>query len=127
MALVGDIDAMFHQVRVAENERDALRFLWWTDGDVSKEAAVYRMNVHLFGGTWSPSCCNFALRRIAMDNETTYKPKTISTVLRNCYVDDFLQSVEDEEQAVQLVAELYKNFCKRVVSDRPSGSATTEW
>lgn len=54
MALVGDIDAMFHQVRVAENERDALRFLWWTDGDVSKEAAVYRMNVHLFGGNMEP-------------------------------------------------------------------------
>ena len=68
VALIGDIEAMFHQVRVAENDLDAFRILWWTDGDMSKNAAVYRMNVYLFGGTWNPSC-NVALRRTSMDNE----------------------------------------------------------
>lgn len=29
VAVVGDIEAMFHQVRVTPSDRDALRFLWW--------------------------------------------------------------------------------------------------
>ena len=29
IAFMGDIDAMFHQVRVPEGQRDFLRFLWW--------------------------------------------------------------------------------------------------
>ena len=65
------------------------------------------MYVHLFGGTCSPSRCNFVRRETAMEeNKATYQPKTIGTVLRNFYVDSCLQSVEDEEQGVRLVAEL---------------------
>ena len=90
VALTGNIEAMFHQVRVAENDHDELTYLWWTDGDMSMNAAAYRMNIHLFGGTWSPSCCNFVLRRTAMENEATHQPKTVGVVLRNFYVDDWL-------------------------------------
>ena len=31
--------------------RDYLRFLWWNDGDISREPEEYRMAVHLFGAT----------------------------------------------------------------------------
>jgi len=64
------------------------------------------MNVHLFGGTWSPSCCNFALRHVALDNQREFSSDTVNTVLRNFYVDDCLKSVENEEQAGCLVKEL---------------------
>ena len=30
IALMADVEGMFHQVRVSEQDRDALRFLWWT-------------------------------------------------------------------------------------------------
>ena len=49
VAFMGDIQAMFHQVKVAEEDRDFLRFLWWPDGDITKDPAQYRMTVHLFG------------------------------------------------------------------------------
>ena len=29
----------------------------------------YEINVHVFGGTLSPSCSNYALRRTAADNK----------------------------------------------------------
>lgn len=29
IAIVADIEAMFHQVRVIDSDRDAIRFLWW--------------------------------------------------------------------------------------------------
>ncbi len=54
VAFTCDIESMFHQVRVNEEHRDYLRFLWWTDGDISKDPEEYRMKVHLFGATSSP-------------------------------------------------------------------------
>ena len=69
IAFIGDIEAMFHQVRVPKYHRDFLRFLWWPDGDLSRDLEEYQMNVHLFGAVSSPSCSNFALRRVADDAE----------------------------------------------------------
>jgi len=37
VALMCDIEGMFHQVRVAEQDRDLLGFLGWEDGDTTKE------------------------------------------------------------------------------------------
>ena len=31
-AVMSDVEAMYHQVIVPEEQRDALRFLWWADG-----------------------------------------------------------------------------------------------
>jgi len=31
IALVADVEAMFHQVLVSPRDRDSLRFLWWLD------------------------------------------------------------------------------------------------
>jgi len=58
VAFMGDIQAMFHQVRVAEGDRDFLRFLWWPDGDINKDFVEFRMTVHLFGSVSSPSCAS---------------------------------------------------------------------
>ena len=30
VALVGDIESMFHQVKVRPEDQDSLRFLWWS-------------------------------------------------------------------------------------------------
>ncbi|XP_046555300.1 uncharacterized protein LOC124264596 [Haliotis rubra] len=103
---MGDIEAMFHQVRVAEEHRNALRFLWWPDGDVSRQFEIYRMTVHLFGGVWSPSCASFAVRRTAEDHRADFNPETIRTILENLYVDDCLKSVASVSKAIHLVKEL---------------------
>jgi len=58
VALVSDIEAMFHQVKVDPKDADALRFLWWPDDDLSQQPIEYKMEVHLFGSTSSPSCAN---------------------------------------------------------------------
>ena len=63
VALMGDIEAMFLQVRIPTEERDYLRFLWWPEGNTNLEPTEYRMCVHLFGATSSPFCSNMALRQ----------------------------------------------------------------
>ena len=45
-AMTADIQAMYLQVRIPEQERDCLRFLWLENGEVKS----YRMTSHLFGG-----------------------------------------------------------------------------
>ena len=70
------------------------------------------MVVHIFGATSSPSCANFALQQCARDNVGKFKTETITTVLRNFYVDDCLKSVEDEEEALTLAKDL-KVMCYR--------------
>lgn len=120
VALMADVEAMFHQVRVPTAERDVLRFLWYPEGDLDQAAAEYRMSVHLFGGTWSPSCCSYALKRAADDNQSKYSAVTVQTVKDNFYVDDCLVSVADEDEAIKLASEL-----RSVLSE--GGFKLTKW
>jgi hypothetical protein len=106
VALMADVEAMFHQVRVCRDDQDVLRFLWWPEGRLGDQPASYRMTVHLFGGTWSPSCCTYALQRTVEDYGRQYSALARETVLRNFYVDDCLKSVTTEQEAVDLVREL---------------------
>ena len=112
VACMGDIQAMFYQVKVAEQDRDFLRFLWWPDGDLSKELAEYRMAVHMFGAVSSPSCASYALRKTADDNSADFSAETVLAVKQNFYVDDCLLSLSSEEAAMQRVQEL-SALCKR--------------
>ena len=61
VAIMADIEAMFYQVFVANQHRSLLSFLWWENGDIKEQPQRYHMNVHVFGGTSSPSCSNYAL------------------------------------------------------------------
>ena len=61
VAFMCDIEGMFHQVRANKEQRDLLRFLWWEDGDATKDPQEYRITVPLFGATSSLGCGNFGL------------------------------------------------------------------
>ena len=106
IAVMADIQAMFHQVRVTQEDQDTLRFLWWPEGNLSEFPMSYKMTVHLFGGTWSPSCCTYALQCIAKDNAGSYSPATLETITQNLYVDDCLKSMSTISEAINLVSEL---------------------
>ena len=84
----------------------ALRFLWWPQGNTDEAPRTYRMTVHLFGGTWSPSCCTYAVHRTVQDNAHQFSEAACETVKRNFYVDDCLKSVSTVEEAVTLTKEL---------------------
>ena len=106
IALVSDIEGMFHQIKVDPKDYDALRFLWWQDGDLTQQPVEYRMVVHLFGSMSSPSCARFCLRKTALDNTGDFGHQVIDTVLENFYVDDCLKTVSSKAVAVQLRIDL---------------------
>ncbi|XP_035989441.1 uncharacterized protein LOC118561455 [Fundulus heteroclitus] len=99
IAIMADIQAMFHQVYVPEKHRDFLRFLWWPNGNTSQVPQEYRMTVHLFGAVSSPSCANYALRRTAEDNAQQFPVEVVSTIKHNFYVDDCLKSLPTADEA----------------------------
>ncbi|XP_022790440.1 LOW QUALITY PROTEIN: uncharacterized protein LOC111329941 [Stylophora pistillata] len=83
IAIAADIEAMFHQVYVEPKDRDALRFLWWPNGDFNEEPREYCMVKHLFGATSSPSCANFCLKRTASIYQSEFDHVTVQVVKKN--------------------------------------------
>lgn len=120
VAVMADVEAMFHQVKVPDEDSDLLRFLWWTSGNITQEMVEYKMVVHIFGATSSPSCASFALRKCAKDNRDQSNSQAVDTVLHNFYVDDCLKSVSSEEEAIQLYNTL-RAICQK------GGFRLTKW
>ena len=106
IALMADIEGMFHRVQVPVEDCDMLRFLWWPDGDFDQGLVEYPMTVHLFGAASSPSCTNFALHRTADDNAYNFSELAVETIKKNFYVDDCLKSVPSGEEGAGLAREL---------------------
>ena len=111
VAVMADIEAMFHQVRVPERFQNYLRFLWWPEGDFSRDLIDHQMTVHLFGSTSSPSCANFALRRTTTDNRIKFGEEAATVLHRNFYVDDMLKSFKSSSVAVDVFPKVVQ-MCK---------------
>ena len=54
------------------------------------------MCTHLFGAVSSPSSSNYAFKRTAVDNSTSFVVDPSETVIKNFYVDNLLKSVKNE-------------------------------
>ena len=106
VAVVADIKSMFFQVKCQPQDRSALRFLYWENGDPDQEVKIYQSTVHCFGLTCSPCVASYALTRTATDNETDFSEAAVQNVKSNFYVDDWLTSVRNVQEAVELTKEV---------------------
>ncbi|KAG1713967.1 RNA-directed DNA polymerase from mobile element jockey [Nymphon striatum] len=97
-AAMGDIEAMYMQVKVPPSQRDLIRFLWCnSDGSNIKS---YRMTSHIFGGVWSPAAALFALQHCAtFSNDKRVK----GIILKSFYVDDMLASFQSLQKMKTVV------------------------
>lgn len=111
IAIICDVERMFHQFLVTPESRDYLRFLWWENGDLEKEPQEYRMTVHLFGASSSPGCANFGLKYLAQLHENDF-PSAASFIKKNFYVDDGLTSVATVKEAKELILDT-QDICRR--------------
>ena len=48
IALIADMEVMFHQCFVLPEDQNYLRFLWWLGGNTEKPPETHCMKVHLF-------------------------------------------------------------------------------
>ncbi|XP_065092441.1 uncharacterized protein LOC135713285 [Ochlerotatus camptorhynchus] len=118
IAIVGDIKEMFHQLRIRDEDKQSQRFLFCLEPGSNPQ--IYIMDVATFGATCSPSLAQFVKNVNAKEFAETF-PRAVNAIIHNHYVDDFLDSVDTEEEAVALINEVkyihsqagfeIRNFC----------------
>ena len=101
---MSDNEATFYQVPFQPNDCDYLHFPWWQD--LEKELEEYRMCVHLFGGAPLTTCANYALKKMAEDNQQDFDTITVESVKQNFYMDACLRSVTGVAKAVCLMGQV---------------------
>ena len=107
---MADIEAMYHQVFVPDDQQMFLKFLQWGNDNINDEPLDFMMCPHVFGGTSSASFSNYALKRTAIDNKLVYGTDAATTLLKNVYVYDLLKSMKDVQSAKQLVQNVFNMY-----------------
>ena len=69
---MADVESMYYQVMVPNNQQSFLKFLWWSNGNLLEEPQDFVMCAHVFGGTSSASYSNHALGGTAVENESIF-------------------------------------------------------
>jgi hypothetical protein len=82
IAVSGDIEAMYNQVRVRQPDQSFKRFLWRRPGS-SEAPKTYQMMVQRFGLISSPTSCLYALQHAANNHDKFryVKVSTLTTIL----------------------------------------------
>ena len=105
--LTSDIQKAFLQVRIKEEERDALRFFWKSPG--SDELFVYRFTRALFGLTCSPFLLGGVMNEHLKLWESKY-PELVKEIRVGLYVDDLMTVGESVEEVATKRAKVNEVF-----------------
>ena len=105
-AVVGDIEQMFHRLKVRETDRDALRFTWWESPD--KNISDFQMTTDLFGKIDSPCCVNYALKKNTVNNEDS-NPSVLKAIENDFPMDDFLKSNSSSKYLTDITNSVISN------------------
>ena len=103
IALTADNESMFLQVQACEQDRSCLMFLWRPR--TNEPVQIYDYQLQVFGAKSSLTGANYAIKRVGVDNEKEY-PIAAKAIQNNCYMDDFIKSVETPEEAVEVFNQL---------------------
>ena len=102
IALVGDIEKAFLMVHIAEEDKDALRFLWIDDIDKAKpEVVVLRFTCVVFGVSSSPFLLNATIKHHIGQYEQC-DPNFTRKFLESIYVDDLTSGDSDVDRTFEL-------------------------
>ncbi|XP_055612702.1 uncharacterized protein LOC129759321 [Uranotaenia lowii] len=103
VAFGADLKEMYHQIRIRTEDRQVQRFLFRADR--SKPPTTYVMDVATFGATCSPCSAQYVKNLNASEFATEY-PKASAAIVNNHYVDDYFDSVDTVEQAIELATQV---------------------
>lgn len=111
VALTGDLQKAFLQVRIREDNRDALRFHWRKDSQ--SELETLRFTRALFGLVSSP----FLLGGVIAAHLTSWEerePEVVAKLREELYVDDFISgstSVLKAREIKEKATDIFRDAC----------------
>ncbi|XP_037943341.1 uncharacterized protein LOC119676179 [Teleopsis dalmanni] len=103
IAVAGDIQEMFSQIKIRASDRNSQRFLW-RHSYQSNQIQVYTMTSMIFGAACSP-CCAEHIKNINATRFEATMPKGVKAITDNTYVDDLVISFDNVEEANLVVKE----------------------
>ena len=107
--MTADIESMFLQVQVPDEDRSTFRFLWRKT--TSEPVKILEYQRHVFGARSSPTCANYALKRVGVDNQDEF-PIAAKAIATNFYMDDFIKSFQTPEECVEIFKQLQPLLAK---------------
>ncbi|CDW60603.1 DUF1759 and Peptidase A17 and DUF1758 and RVT 1 d omain containing protein [Trichuris trichiura] len=99
-----DVQKMFMQIRLHEEDRDVVRFLW-RNLEVDREPTIYRFKRVCFGLKCSPFLALAVVRHHALLNGGKFA-QAATEILDNMYIDDLVTSYDSAKDATALVHDL---------------------
>ena len=110
IALLADIEGMYMNVLLKENEKAYVRLFWYPNNDLSQELIEFEAETHVWGILSSGFIANYCLRKAASFDDVS--PAAISAILHQFYVDDMLNSFKTASDATELADELIPLLAK---------------
>jgi hypothetical protein len=100
--LVTDVEKAFHHVKLHEDDRDAVRFLWLKDeSDPESPFQAYRFRVIPFGAKSSPFILNAVIMRHLKENDSA----VARDMLESIYVDNLVTGGKTTEETLNYYQE----------------------
>ena len=108
IGLTGDLKQAFLQIRIAEQDRDAMRLHWLSDLE-TRQIKEYRFTRAIFGG--GPS--TFLLGAMIAKHLQLYvenQPAVVEELLDSLYMDDVISGEDEISSLQELKSEMVKIF-----------------
>ena len=100
-AIGADIEKMFCQVTVKEEDAAVFRYFWRPPYS-TEPPSTYQMRTHPFGATSSPAVCCFALQHAAKEYDGPLANEVGREVNSNFFMDNWLSSSNERQTTVDL-------------------------
>ncbi|XP_031341031.1 uncharacterized protein LOC116169144 [Photinus pyralis] len=93
-----DIEKMYRQIMVADDQRDLQRIVWRSHE--SEPLRYYKLNTVTYGTAPASFLAVRCLRQLGLDNLDT-SPKASGAIINDFYMDDLLTGTETIEEAIE--------------------------
>ena len=102
IAITDDIEQMFLQVKVKQEDTYCLRLLYPDNKNKSDKIKIYKYNRHIFGARSSPTCANYALTK-------SFETDNLQEMSNHFCMDDFIYSSKDRIKAEKFKQQVHGN------------------
>ena len=109
VAILADIESMFMQIAVKQEDQSALRFFWSKNNFIMQ----YPFTRLIFGVTCSTSMAIFVLNQCAKDKAENF-PKAFRAKTKQFYMDDYVHSLPTMAEAKDTVMQVKEAYNEEV-------------